>query len=173
MPPWLEQVAENEFYRYPLEYNHRILDGAPAFFGRCLYNRATGVELDPPRSVSNILDCMVMTVLPQHFAQYSMGTMERVVINGMTSANDPGAHTDYDEDYMWTMVYMLLGCSGDLIVGQERIQYQPHRMCIFPSNQMHRALPPDGQDWRVTIAASFSLNLKQVLGQDHTGYPRP
>ena len=157
LPPWCEQSFAQEFYRYPLEYNHRILDGANPFFGRCLYNRQTGVELTAPRGVSNLLDALMLEIVPQAYVGQNYGQTLRVVVNGMTSVNDPGAHTDYDEEDVVTAVYMLLGQSGDLEVGSETVPWAEHRLVMFPANQMHRALPPNANDWRVTVAVNFTL----------------
>ena len=144
-------------YRYPLEYNHHILRGSAPFFGRCLYNRQTGVELTPPRGISNLMDCMIHQVVSTEYPGYQYGDTHRVVVNGMTSVNSPGAHTDYDEGDMMTAVYMLLGQSGDLVVGDQTVAWAPHRLAIFPANAMHEALAPQLGDWRVTVAVNFNL----------------
>lgn len=162
-PRWLEQVGEQQFHRFPVEYNHYTLDHNPAFFGRTLYNRRTGVNIDPPYFVTALCDYIRTELIPDLDPQAEFLGFERVQVNAQTGGMAPGLHTDFDHDpRYWTGVYFLLGESGDLEFRPEdgtiiTWPYQPHRLVIFPSGVAHQALAPREGDWRMTIGINWLM----------------
>jgi len=130
-PQWLEAQGEQQFYRFPMEYNHYTREGNPAFFGRCLFNRRTGVNVDPPYFVTALCDYIRLHT-----------------------------DFDHDPRY-WTGVYFLEGQSGDLELypesGVERVEFQKHRLAVFNSGIEHQALAPQAGDWRMTIGINWLM----------------
>lgn len=162
MPKWLERQGEQQFYRFPMEYNHHTHTGTPAFFGRCLFNRRTGISMDPPYFVTALCDYIRTELVPNMDPQAEFLSFERVIVNGQTGGMAPGRHADYDHDpRYWTAVYFLQGQSGDLELYPnelvERVKFQPHRMAVFNSGIEHQALAPDPEDWRMTIGINWLM----------------
>ena len=161
-PQWLETQGEQQFYRFPMEYNHYTREGNPAFFGRCLFNRRTGVNVDPPYFVTALCDYIRLELVPHMDPSAQFLGFERVIINGQTGGMAPGRHTDFDHDpRYWTGVYFLEGQSGDLELypesGVERIEFQKHRLAVFNSGIEHQALAPELGDWRMTIGINWLM----------------
>ena len=161
-PQWLEAQGEQQFYRFPMEYNHYTREGNPAFFGRCLFNRRTGVNVEPPYFVSALCDYIRLELVPHMDPSAQFLGFERVIINGQTGGMAPGRHTDFDHDpRYWTGVYFLEGQSGDLELypesGVERVEFQKHRLAVFNSGIEHQALAPQAGDWRMTIGINWLM----------------
>jgi hypothetical protein len=161
-PQWLEAQGEQQFYRFPMEYNHYTREGNPAFFGRCLFNRRTGVNVDPPYFVTALCDYIRLELVPNMDPSAQFLGFERVIVNGQTGGMAPGRHTDFDHDpRYWTGVYFLEGQSGDLELypesGVERIEFQKHRLAVFNSGIEHQALAPELGDWRMTIGINWLM----------------
>ena len=161
-PQWLETQGEQQFYRFPMEYNHYTQEGNPAFFGRCLFNRRTGVNVDPPYFVTALCDYIRLELVPQMDPNAQFLGFERVIVNGQTGGMSPGKHTDFDHDpRYWTGVYFLQGQSGALELypkdGCEHIAFQKHRLVVFNSGIEHQALAPELGDWRMTIGINWLM----------------
>jgi hypothetical protein len=162
LPHWLEQTAQSQFYRYPMEYGHRTTATGPEFFGRTIYNRTSGVQESPPPFIQNLCDYIRLDLVSRLDPQAEFIEFERVVVNGQTGGMAPGPHADYDHDpRYWTAVYFLQGHSGDLKFyqpeGDTLVPFQPHRMAVFNSGIVHEALPPVEGDWRMTIGISWLM----------------
>lgn len=161
-PKWLEAMGEEQFYRFPMEYNHHTHAYNPPFFGRCLFNRRTGVNIDPPYFVTALCDYIRTELVPDLDPSSQFLGFERVIVNGQTGGMAPGAHTDFDHDpRYWTGVYFLQGKSGDLELypdGQtERIDFKKHRLVVFNSGIEHQALAPQIGDWRMSIGVNWLM----------------
>lgn len=162
LPKWLEQVGEEQFYRFPMEYNHHTHNHNPAFFGRCLFNRRTGVNQDPPYFVTALCDYIRMDLITDLDPNAKFLGFERVIVNAQTGGMAPGPHKDFDHDpRYWTGVYFLLGHSGDLKfyepLAEQQVQFQPHRLVVFNSGIEHEALAPDLGDWRMSIGINWLM----------------
>lgn len=154
-PQWLEQSAAEQFYRFPLEYGHRTLDTNSAFFGRTLYNRATGVALAAPYLVDAVCDWIRF----EHAQElgYEFDYIERVVVNAQTPDQWPGRHCDYDHDpNLRTVVYFISGKDGDLMFYSpaETVEFRTNRLVSFPSAREHEAEPPT-EGLRLTLGISW------------------
>jgi hypothetical protein len=163
-PEWLESIGEKQFYRFPFEYNHFTDTGNPPFFGKCLYNRHTGVDLSPPYFVSMLCDYIRIHLTSVIDPSAEFIQFERVIVNGQVAGMLPGPHVDFDHDpRYYTAVYFLLGDSGDLKFYDDNntvVSYKKHRLVIFNSGIKHEALAPKQGDWRVTIGINFLMNSK-------------
>jgi hypothetical protein len=139
-PQWLEAQGEQQFYRFPMEYNHYTREGNPAFFGRCLFNRRTGVNVEPPYFVTALCDYIRLELVPHMDPSAQFLGFERVIVNGQTGGMAPGRHTDFDHDpRYWTGVYFLEGQSGDLE--------------LYPESGVGTYQSFKSIDWRCSIAA--------------------
>lgn len=163
LPRWIEQTADEQFYRFPMEYGHRTTPTSPEFFGHTIYNRTSGVRLTPPPFIQSLCDYIRLSMIEQLDPTAQFIEFERVLINGQTGGMAPGPHADYDHDpRYWTAVYFLKGCSGDLQFyqpqGDTSVPFQQHRMVVFNAGIVHEALPPIQGDWRMTIGISWIMD---------------
>ena len=95
--------------------------------------------------------CMYNDVLEQHHNYCT-----RVLMNMQLPSQDGVMHTDSNDKYFTTVIYMAKGTSGDLIVGDETIEFKQGRLIQFNSNVPHKAnAPTDGV--RITLAAVYPM----------------
>ena len=164
LPSWLEEAGENQFYRFPLEYNHYTKDSNPPFFGKCLFNKKTGVYLQSPYFVDALCDFIRCDLVNKIDPTATFNEFQRVIINGQTGGMSPGRHPDFDDYNMWTAVYFLLGNSGDLVFylndTTEKIEFKKHRLVVFNSHIEHEALAPEQGDWRMSIGINWYMDTK-------------
>lgn len=164
LPKWLEESGENQFYRFPLEYNHYTKDENPPFFGKCLFNKKTGVYIQAPYFVDALCDYIRFDIPGKIDPQATFNEFQRVVINGQTGGMCPGRHADYDDYNIWTAVYFLLGTSGDLVFyldnETKKVKFRKHRLVVFNSRIEHEALAPDMGDWRMSIGINWYMDTK-------------
>jgi hypothetical protein len=163
-PNWLEQIGETQFNRFSFEYNHKTLDQNKPFFGKCIYNRRTGVEIASPYFIECLADYIRTVIVPNENKTF-LG-FERIIINGQVHGMSPGRHTDYDHDpRYYTLVYYLLGSSGNTVFYENEqcqnpfkiVEYQKHRAVMFPSGIWHEALECNKDDWRVSIGINWLM----------------
>jgi hypothetical protein len=162
LPPWIERTAHEQFHRFPMEYGHRTTNDSSEFFGRTLYNRITGVAVDPPVFVQNLCDYIRHQLISHMDPTAEFLNFERVVVNGQAGGQAAGRHCDYDHDpCYWTAVYFLQGNSGDLQFYPTQqlgtVAWQQHRLVVFNSGIEHQALAPEMGDWRMSIGISWRM----------------
>jgi len=164
LPSWLEESGENQFYRFPVEYNHHTKDENPPFFGKCLFNKKTGVYIQPPYFVDALCDYIRYDLVKKIDPKATFFEFERVIVNGQTGGMSPGRHPDYDDFNIWTAVYFIVGNSGDLVFyinnDTKKIKFRKHRLVVFNSSIEHEALAPDMGDWRMSIGINWYMDTK-------------
>ena len=153
-PTWLEEVVAKEVEDIPVQYNNSpYQDFAKArFFGNMLMmHNEKPQHLKQWWFIDYFNHCMYHDVLEQHHNYCT-----RILLNLQLPNQDGVTHTDSNDKHFTTVIYMACGNSGDLIVGDDTIEFKQGRLVSFNSNIPHKARAP-AEGHRITLGAVYPL----------------
>lgn len=171
LPDWLVKSGQDQFYRFPFEYNHYVFDDSKPFFGKMLYNKSRAVDLQSPYIIYSIIDCLKYELVKKMNSKFEFNGLERVIVNGQTPNQTPEIHCDYDmAPNMWTLVYYVNDADGgtnfySTLDGKEKIhrsEFKKGKCVIFPSNMYHQA-EQTAKDWRISVGICFYVNINDNI----------
>ena len=164
VPDWLYTSIKNNVSAIPVTYGHRGIgpDQGNSFFSRVWSTYELQLMPWECKAIFTALNHTRFNlssddeVLPLHLNQCQLNVTTQNLVGGI--------HTDVC-DPAWTMVHLISGDSGmdfwtDLPENNgikiQEVGYKDNRCIVFPSHILHRGLPPNKVEPRITFGYIFS-----------------
>ncbi len=158
-PRWLVQTVSEEIELIPVTYNnspYQDFDKARFFGNMLMMNNEKPAHLKDWWFVDYLNCCVYHDIIPE-IPKYCT----RVLLNMQLPNQDGVEHTDANNTNHQTVIYMAKGQSGDLIVGDDKIEFKEGRIISFNSSVVHKARAPD-DGVRITLGAVYPLNKHET-----------